>query len=117
MKADITRRTFRPERHYAGTLQQQGRVPLDADWNEQGEIQRHREEATAIDVIGPVGFPKGPGFALDVTPDGSDIRVRPGHAYVEGILCELEATAAAMLARIETLTMACEPVVSMAGAL
>jgi hypothetical protein len=92
MKADLTRRTFRHERHYISTLQQQGRVPIDADWNEQGEIQQHRDESEAIDVIGPSGFPNSAGnFLLGLTPDGSDVVVDPGRGYVDGILCELDA--------------------------
>ena len=55
MKADITRRSFRADKHYSRTVQQQGRVPLDADWNEQLEIQAHRDTAEANDVIGAVG--------------------------------------------------------------
>ena len=32
---DLTRSTFRAYRHYSGVRMQQGRVQLDADWNEQ----------------------------------------------------------------------------------
>ena len=35
MKADLTRNTFHPFRHFTQVLMQQGRVQLDADWNEQ----------------------------------------------------------------------------------
>ena len=34
MAEDITRSTFNPAKHYSGVRQQQGRVSLDADWNE-----------------------------------------------------------------------------------
>ncbi|HEX6608229.1 MAG TPA: DUF6519 domain-containing protein, partial [Chloroflexia bacterium] len=40
MQGDITRSTFRPENHYDGVRMQQGRVQLDADWNEQVDIQQ-----------------------------------------------------------------------------
>ena len=33
------------------------------------------------------------GFGLAVTPDGHDLTLTPGRAYVDGILCELDATA------------------------
>ena len=34
MAGDYSRRTFHPNKHYTGVLQQQGRVQLDGDWNE-----------------------------------------------------------------------------------
>ncbi|MEI6900677.1 MAG: DUF6519 domain-containing protein, partial [Bacteroidota bacterium] len=35
MKGDFTRSTFNKEKHYHDVRMQQGRVMLDADWNEQ----------------------------------------------------------------------------------
>ena len=37
MKADLTRDSYNVLRHYSQVLMQQGRVQLDADWNEQGQ--------------------------------------------------------------------------------
>ena len=92
MKGDFSRRTFRPDKHYSGVLMQQGRVHVDADFNEHHEIERHRAETAAVDVIGPSGTPKSePGFAIDVAPGGGDLRIGPGRFYVEGLLCENEA--------------------------
>jgi hypothetical protein len=90
MKADLTRRTFRPERHYAGTVQQQGRVPMDADWNEQVDIQQHHDEIETIDVIGQTGVPEGTSFQVDALGN-TELQLSPGRAYVDGILCELDA--------------------------
>ena len=42
MKGDFSRQTFDPKKHYSAVLMQQGRVQLDADWNEQHAIDRHR---------------------------------------------------------------------------
>jgi photosystem II stability/assembly factor-like uncharacterized protein len=65
MKGDFSRQTFRPEKHYSGVRMQQGRAHLDADWNEQVDIEAYRDAATAVDVIGPVGAPfEGGGFAV-----------------------------------------------------
>jgi len=65
MKGDFTRRTFRSGNHYRGVLMQQGRVQLDADWNEQLDIQLHHDETTARDVIGSHGGPQDEaGFAI-----------------------------------------------------
>ena len=35
MKGDLSRRTFNPAQHFAGVLNQQGRVEVDSDWNEE----------------------------------------------------------------------------------
>ncbi|GHH85432.1 DUF6519 domain-containing protein [Streptomyces capitiformicae] len=96
MKGDFTRRTFRSGNHYRGVLMQQGRVQLDADWNEQLDIQLHHDETTARDAIGAHGGPRGAaGFAI-TDPKGADPRDCPpedlwlslGRYYVDGILCE-----------------------------
>lgn len=92
MKADLSRQTFDPARHYAKVLMQQGRVQLDADWNEQQDIQQYQAETEAGDVIGACGVPKfeaGGGFQIGVTSDGKDLTISPGRIYMDGILCEL----------------------------
>ncbi|HJP66966.1 MAG TPA: DUF6519 domain-containing protein [Actinomycetota bacterium] len=98
MRADFTRMTFRPEDHFSGVLLQQGRVQVDADWNEQADIVKHRDHTSASDLIGPSGGPlHDAGFAL--TCDGGDIlagcladdiRIGLGRYYVDGILCQNE---------------------------
>lgn len=71
---------------------QQGRVQLDADWNEQWFIYQHRTFTETKDVIGPCGAPKtNGGFRIGVAPDGTDLLISPGHMYLEGLLCELNA--------------------------
>lgn len=66
MRGDFTRRTFRARNHYRGVLHQQGRVQLDADANEQVEIQAHLDEAATRDTVGRHGGPlAGAGFAID----------------------------------------------------
>ena len=93
MKADFTRSTFKAEKHYSGVRMQQGRVQIDADWNEQLDIESHVDRATIADVIGDCGVPKTGDFKIDLTSDGADLSIAPGRIYVDGILCELEATA------------------------
>src|SRR5512147_2029578 len=93
MPGDYSRRLFRKNKHYSGVLMQQGRVQLDADWNEQLGIQRHRDHTEAADVIGECGAPKhDAGFLVQPTPDGTDLVLSPGRFYVHGPLCELEST-------------------------
>jgi hypothetical protein len=63
MKGDFTRDTYNPLKHFSRVLMQQGRVQLDADWNEQGAILLHYLRALAADLIGPFG---GTGDAFGV---------------------------------------------------
>jgi hypothetical protein len=89
MKGDFTRWTFRQQQHYHGVLKQQGRVDLDADWNEQGAITAHRIETEAVDVIGSAGAPQDdPGFMVQAAGSGTNLSISTGRAYVDGILCE-----------------------------
>jgi len=94
LKADITRRSFDPIKHFSRVVMQQGRVQLDADWNEQGAILLRYLRALAADLEGPSW---GDGFAistlvlnLGVVLD--DFLIGPGHFYVDGILCEINST-------------------------
>jgi S-layer protein (TIGR01567 family) len=91
MKGDFSRNTFSQEKHYSGVLMQQGRVQMDADWNEQQAIHEHRVEVEANDVIGRCGTPSlAEGFRIGVLDGGIDLSISPGRFYVDGILCELE---------------------------
>src|SRR6476619_5365022 len=88
---DLTRSPFRAHRHYAGVRLQQGRVQLDADWNEQLDLTAHRDRAEGLDVIGPAGVPKvDGGFDVTVSDDGKDLLLSPGRAWVAGHLCEAD---------------------------
>ena len=89
MKGDFTRSTFDHKKHYSGVRMQQGRVQLDADWNEQVDIRTYLLEQSLQDVVGPCGAPlQNPGFALSV--DGDNLMIGAGHYYVYGTLCENE---------------------------
>lgn len=100
MHGDFTRLTFDKTRHYRSVRRQQGRVDVDADWNEQSDITSHRIEIEAKDVIGACGVPRhDAGFAI-VDPSSlpapqpvlkpGDFLFGAGRAYVNGILCENE---------------------------
>lgn len=94
MAGDYSRRTFTPTKHYSGVLMQQGRVQLDADWNEQLAIQQHRTETETIDVVGATGVPKkNNGFGISLSSTGSGLTIASGRIYVDGLLCELEQAA------------------------
>lgn len=86
MKSDITRSTFRPAKRFSGVRQQQGRVQLDADWNEQVDIVTNRIEIGTEDIIGASGGPiGGAGFGLT---GGATVRIGVGDYYVDGILIQ-----------------------------
>jgi hypothetical protein len=90
MKGDFSRYTFDKKKHYNGVLMQQGRVQLDADWNEQQAIDRYRTEIQGTDVIGPCGAPwDNPGFKITFKKD-KQLSIGKGRYYTDGILCENE---------------------------
>lgn len=110
MKGDFTKNTYARRKHYAGVLMQQGRVELDADWNEQNDIVANRQGTTALDTIGASGAPvHAAGFAVvaalaDLSTEdkarpentnppamsGPDLLVSGGRLYVGGELAENE---------------------------
>ena len=94
MKGDFTRLTFQPPRHYSGVRWQQGRVQLDADWNEQVDIREHLERTTTQDVVGRCGapwHPPGEFRHFQLRAAGRDFEIAPGRFYAGGLLCENEA--------------------------
>jgi photosystem II stability/assembly factor-like uncharacterized protein len=89
VKGDFSRSTFRPHKHYRTVRLQQGRVQLDADWNEQADIQAHRDQIVTRDMVGPTGAPiHEAGFALSVGTNGP--RIGAGRYYLDGLICENE---------------------------
>lgn len=86
MKADLTRNTDQPAASYRSVLLQQGRVQLDADFNEQQAIALRRIETETVDSIGAAGAPMDhPGFEL--TGNGKQVQISAGRFYVDGLLC------------------------------
>lgn len=97
MKGDFSNITFNAQKHFRRVLMQQGRVQLDADWNEQTSILLHYLQNLTKDIIGAHGGPaKNLGFALTTIHDSNknftDLKIGRGHYYVAGILCENEKT-------------------------
>lgn len=117
MKGDFTRETFDHRRHYTRVLMQQGRVQLDADWNEQTAISHRQVRILAADLIGAHGGPDAAcGFALVNDPavvdtltddlgrplgperveelkgrmDRGDFLIGQGRYYVDGLLSECD---------------------------
>ncbi|MDQ0989306.1 DUF6519 domain-containing protein [Streptomyces sp. V3I7] len=94
MHADLSRSTFRPERHYSAVVAQQGRVQLDADLNEQAAIQLHQARTLTADLIGQHGGPRdATGFRIEYVGGKHDIDtlyIHGGRYYVDGILCDAD---------------------------
>jgi hypothetical protein len=92
MHADLSRLTFRPERHYSAVIAQQGRVQLDADTNEQTAIQLYQARTLAADLIGQHGGPRDAvGFKIDYVGGKHDIDtllIHGGRYYVDGVLLD-----------------------------
>lgn len=86
MKGDFSRDTFDSRKQFSSVLMQQGRVLLDADWNEQSAILLHYIRTLAADLIGPHAGP-GSGFEIELAGE-NDLTIKPGRYYVDGILCE-----------------------------
>jgi hypothetical protein len=87
MKGDFSRIRFNPAKQYTAVLEQQGRVALDADANEQCAIDAHLRETETTDVVGRWGAPADdPGFKITV--QNNEIFIDAGRYYVDGLLCE-----------------------------
>jgi Family of unknown function (DUF6519) len=91
MKGDFTRDTFDPKKHRLRVLQQQGRVELDSDFNEQVSILLHRMQGSIEDLIGPYGGPEHRcGFEVRLAEEGNNFRLGEGVYYINGMLCQNE---------------------------
>jgi hypothetical protein len=76
MKGDFTRDTFDTAKHFSRVLMQQGRVQLDADWNEQTAILLHTLRTLAGDILGPSAGPvDAMGFDLITKGPNSDAKI------------------------------------------
>ena len=92
-RGDFTRDTFDAGRQYSRVLMQQGRVQLDADFNEQTSIIVHYLRGLAVDLMGPHAAPAGvdgqAGEGFKVSMDANQqLVVASGTYYVNGIHCE-----------------------------
>ncbi len=85
MKADIGRMTFDPAKRFARVVVQQGRVQVEADWNEQVAILLDTMRTLAADLVGPWGGSPG-AFRIDPI-DGilRDVAIGAGWYYVDGV--------------------------------
>lgn len=92
MAGDFTRLTFDPKDGFSGVLMQQGRVQLDADWNEMVEIFDRRWRAETIDIIGRCIVPREIPDGFKISPGAGGFTIGRGRIYVDGLLAENHGT-------------------------
>jgi hypothetical protein len=75
MHGDFSRNTFDPAKNYSRVLMQQGRVTLDADWNEQASIFLRYLRLLTRDIFGPHAGPAAdPGFEIVANLTPADLK-------------------------------------------
>jgi hypothetical protein len=89
---DKSRFTFDPKKDYTGVVMQQGRVQLDADWNEWLAELARRTQAGTLDLLGRAAYPETTPYAFEITASSSggtnQLAIGPGRMYVDGLLAE-----------------------------
>src|SRR5262245_17332164 len=97
MGADVSRVRFDPLRDFAGVVLQQGRLLLDADFNELVALLDRRLRAETVDLtsFGPNPNHAGESWVPRQTPNGflvsasgGKLTVGRGRMYVDGLLAE-----------------------------
>ena len=96
MAGDRARVSYDPSRKWRGLVAQQGRVTVEADWNEAAAIDHERDRMQALDVVGPVGTPDH-GYSVTAVPAGAaapaipgDLTIGPGTLYLGGERLDLD---------------------------
>ena len=91
MGSDRARISYNPGQLYRSVVMQQGRVTLEADWNEAQTIANEQTRREALDFVGPTGtWRSDNGYAISLIPTtGSnppsyDFTIGSGSMYVGG---------------------------------
>jgi hypothetical protein len=92
MHADVERFSHDPAKRFLRVIQQQGRVALAADGNEQAAILLDYLRELAVDVIGDFGTPANPantkpGEGFRITRQEGRMGIAPGRFWVDGLPC------------------------------
>ncbi|HVH98167.1 MAG TPA: DUF6519 domain-containing protein, partial [Enhygromyxa sp.] len=104
MNGDLSRSTFDPSKAYSSVRAQQGRATLDADLNEQVDIQLHDARAGRRALIGPSGGHIGEaGFEIQIA--GNQPRIQPGRYWVDGIEVALAGAALNVGAQVPSVAL------------
>lgn len=90
MGSDKARITYDEKQQYRSVVMQQGRVTLEADWNEAQEIRNEDLRKDALDIVGPAGTPDD-GYGVSALSEPKfDLAISAGTMYVGGERVELE---------------------------
>src|SRR5215469_5231716 len=87
MGSDRARISYDESRQYRAVVMQQGRVNVEADWNEAWEIADEEVRKQILDIVGPSGTPDD-GYRVGpaTTPNTLfDFSVGQGTMYVGGL--------------------------------
>ena len=90
MSFDNSRFTFNPFNSYSSVVMPQGRVQLDADWNEfLAEIAR-RIQAGTLDIVGRAVYPATTPNAFYISASSTPwvVNIGQGRMYIDGLLVE-----------------------------
>jgi hypothetical protein len=97
MAGDRARVSYDPTRKWRGLTAQQGRVTLEADWNEAAAIDAEHDRLATLDTVGTSGTPDG-GYAVTAAaatdPNAGDLSIAAGTLYVGGERLDLDAPVA-----------------------
>ena len=91
MGSDRARITYDEQQQYRAVVAQQGRVMLEADWNEAQQITNEEIRQEALDFVGATGTPDDGYKILQLQSETSpyDFVVKEGTMYVGGIRASL----------------------------
>ncbi|MFZ4702199.1 MAG: DUF6519 domain-containing protein, partial [Candidatus Methylumidiphilus sp.] len=92
MSFDLSRISFDPSNNYWGVLMQQGRVQLDADWNEWVAQIVRRIQAGTLDALGNAAVPLETPDGFRIRSVGGELTIGPGRIYLDGLLAENHGT-------------------------
>jgi hypothetical protein len=91
MGSDRARVSYDPKQQYRSVVMQQGRVTLEADWNEASQIATEALRRETLDFVGPCGTPDN-GYEILLNSSSSnpyDFTIQPGTMYVGGMRVHL----------------------------
>ena len=91
MSFDNSRYTFDPWKNFSGVVMEQGRVQLDADWNEWLAELARRIQAGTLDIYGHAAYPPTTPWAFLITAttgSPNTVTIGLGRMYVDGLLAE-----------------------------
>ena len=88
MSFDCSRFTFNAWHDFLGVVMQQGRVQLDADWNEYVSQLIRRIQAGTLDTFGQPVVPRVTPNGFRIEAAGGALTIGVGRIYVDGLLAE-----------------------------